>query len=164
MKSLSARRKPVKLEWSDQMKEFLAETLEDFDPNTGTLKKQPAKTCRAGTKIEHESDYVVKKRALHSSINRRLENGRKELKKRNDFEDQQIRLSFHPPVRQTKATTKRFHDHQVLERVIDMRNEEYINSAETMPNGRVIDLRKARQLPPDRSGYVKSEHRVFYWG
>ena len=165
MKPLSSRRRPVeKLQWSAEMREFLGENFDDYDPNNRRKKAQHAQTSRTGMIIHHETDYQIKKRALHSSLNRRLDNNRKQLKKQNDFEDYLIYISFHPPQRPTKATAKKFHDKHVLEKVIDQRNEEYLQSIETLSNGSVADLRKARQLPPDRSGYVKSEHRVFYWG
>ena len=165
MKALSARRPVHKIQWSSQMREFLGDTLDDFSPEKErNLEKIPA-TSRTTSSIRHETDYSIKKRALNSSIQRRLSEGKKQINLQAKNEEKQLIRSFKAPEKKhTKAFKKRFHDDHVIERVIDSRNEEYLATAEMMPNGRVADLRKARQLPPDRTAFVKSEHRVFYWG
>ena len=158
--ALSSRRPVSACQWSDNMKSILGE---NFDQAIVKKEKQPqiAQTSRSTTR---ESQYTVQKRALNSSLKRQKELASKQIQRNYRVEQNQLHREFHPPKKETKAFSKRFHDYKVIEHVIDSRNDEYIQSAESLPNGRTIDLQRARRLPPDNTSFIRSTNRVFFWG
>lgn len=160
MKSALSSRRPVSsFQWSDNMRSILGDS---FDQVVAKEQKHPQIPQTART--ARESQYTVQKRALNASLQRQKDKAMRQIQTNYKIESNRLQREFHPPKVETKATHKRFHDYKVIERVIDSRNDEYIQSAETMPNGRTIDLRKARKLPPDNTSFIRSTNRVYYWG
>lgn len=163
VKALKNKRSLEQKQWSKNMNVFLNENL-DAVIGVAPRTLSASQTRIRGKEHQTSSSYARMKRALNSKLARRREIGTREIEKIHKLDEMRHIAFFKSLDLHPKESSKRVRDERVIERVISSRNDEYMEAANTLPDGFVADLKKKRKLPPDRGTFYRSSQRVFYWG
>ena len=154
-------------EWSAGVQEFLGTKLEldrlAKDELDYQIAEQKEREARRG--METRTRYDVSRKAFQVAQRHKAAMARK-YQNQVERTQSQVRKAEDAarPRDLSRTPVKKVHDRHMLEHIIAVRNDEYMEASEHVPEGYVANIDAMRKLPPDRKFHANDGQRVYFWG